>query len=179
MYWMTLIPGHGCDLDQQKCACLNDKVRTTQPISTKLRSYIPLVLLITWLDFGEILLGTLFAKFSLKILDVYFQGQTFYWTYFSNRWSDWYETKRRCISWILGELCDLDLWPHPWPWPFKVKVVNSLIWGISCVCVCVCVGGGGGGGGGGGDCHGAKGMLVDHSWPWLWPMGNHGGVGGC
>ena len=77
---------------------------------------------------------------------MFYQGHTFYWTYFSNRWSDWYEMKRRCISWILGELCDLDLWPHPWPWPFKVKVVNSLIWGISCVCV----GRGGWRGGGGG-----------------------------
>ena len=28
------------------------------------------------------------------------------------------------------------------------------------------------------DWHGTKGMLVDHSWPWLWP-GNLGGVGGC
>ena len=57
-----------------------------------------------------------------------FQGQTLYW----NGWSDWYETKRRCIGWILGELCDLDLWPHSWPWPcsFKVKVWNSLIWGM-------------------------------------------------
>ena len=31
----------------------------------------------------------------------------------------------------------------------------------------------------GADWHGMKGMWVDHSWPWLWPMGNHGGVGGC
>ena len=22
-------------------------------------------------------------------------------------------------------------------------------------------------------------VWVDHSWPWLWPTGNHGGVGGC
>ena len=35
--------------------------------------------------------------------------------------------------------------------------------------------GGGGGGGGGADWHGTKGMWVDHSWPWLWPLGNHGG----
>ena len=25
------------------------------------------------------------------------------------------------------------------------------------------------------DCHGTKGMWVDHSWPWPWRMGNHGG----
>ena len=100
--------GHGCDIDKQKFACLQDKVRTTQLIITKLGSYIPLVMLITWL------------------------GQTLYWTYLRNGWSDWCEMKRRCISWILGELCDLDLWPHPWAWPaiFKVKFQNSCISGI-------------------------------------------------
>ena len=63
---------------------------------------------------------------------MFFQGQTLYWTYLRNGWSDWCETKRRCIGWILGELCDLDLWPHTWPWPcnFNVKVCNSLIWGM-------------------------------------------------
>ena len=30
-----------------------------------------------------------------------------YWTYLRNGWSDWCETKRRCIGLILGELCDL------------------------------------------------------------------------
>ena len=40
-----------------------------------------------------------------------------YCTYLRNGWFDWCGTKRRHISWILGELCDLDLWPHPWPWP--------------------------------------------------------------
>ena len=73
-----------------------------------------------------------FAKFSFKISDVSFQCQTLYWSYLRNGWSDWCETRRKCIVWILGELCDLDLWPHPWPWPysFKVKVWNSLIWGM-------------------------------------------------
>ena len=27
-----------------------------------------------------------------------------YWTYLRNGWSDWCETKRSCIGWILGEL---------------------------------------------------------------------------
>ena len=31
----------------------------------------------------------------------------------------------------------------------------------------------------GADWHATKGMWVDHSWPWLWPMGNLDGVGGC
>ena len=35
-----------------------------------------------------------------------------------------------CISLILDELCDLDLWPHPWPEIFKVKFSNSCISGI-------------------------------------------------
>ena len=63
---------------------------------------------------------------------MFFQGQTLYRTYLRNGWSDWCETKRRCIGWILGKLCDLDLSPDLWPWPrsFKVKVWNSLIWGM-------------------------------------------------
>ena len=127
---MTLTQGHGCDIDKQKFACLQDKVRTTQPITTKLGSDIPLAVLITWLDFGEILLETLFfAKFSLKISDVFFLGQTLYWTYLRNGWSDWCETKRRCIGWMLGEPCDLDLWPHPWPWPCSYKVKVTPVWG--------------------------------------------------
>ena len=73
-----------------------------------------------------------FAKFSLKISDVFSQGQTLYWTYLRNGWSHWWEMKKRCIGWILGELCDIDPWPHPWPWPliFKVKFQNSCISGI-------------------------------------------------
>ena len=57
---MTLTQGHGCDIEKQIFACLQDKVRTTQPITTKLGSYIPPVMLITWLDFGGILLEILF-----------------------------------------------------------------------------------------------------------------------
>ena len=45
---VTLTQGHGCGIDKQKFACLQDKVRTTQPITTKLGSYILLVMLITW-----------------------------------------------------------------------------------------------------------------------------------
>ena len=75
--WVTLTQGHGCDIDKQKLACLLDKVRTTQPITTKLGSYISLIMVITWLDFGGILFETFFLPiFSSKILDVFFQGQT-------------------------------------------------------------------------------------------------------
>ena len=68
MYWMeflmTLTQGHGCDIDKQKFACLQDKVRTTQPITTKLSGYIPLVMFITWLD--SVGNSFFFAKISLK-----------------------------------------------------------------------------------------------------------------
>ena len=59
---MTLTRGLGCDIDKQKFVCLQDKVRTTQPITTKLDNYISLVMLSTWLDFGGILLETLFLS---------------------------------------------------------------------------------------------------------------------
>ena len=36
--------------------------------------------------------------------------------------------KSMCIGWILGELFDLDLWPHPWPWPliFQGQISKQL-----------------------------------------------------
>ena len=139
---------------------------------------------------------------------VFFQNQTLYWKYLRNGWSDLCETKRRCISWILGKLCKLDLWPHLWPWPwifFKVKFQNSCISGIviwlmwkkkKSISIRYWA-----------DymvlpfdhTHDLdlvvsrskfeialfekwegwltwnEGMWVDHSWPWPWSMGNHGG----
>ena len=73
-----------------------------------------------------------FGKFSLKILGVSLQGQTLFWPYLRNGWSDWCETKRKCIGWILGTICDIYLWPHSWPWPgcFKVNFRNSSFSGI-------------------------------------------------
>ena len=38
-----------------------------------------------------------------------------------NGWSDSCETKRKCIGWILGMICDLDLWPRSWPWPWMFQ----------------------------------------------------------
>ena len=58
--WVTLTQGHGCDLDKQKFACLQDKMTTTLLITTKLGSYIALVMAITWLDFAGTLLKILF-----------------------------------------------------------------------------------------------------------------------
>ena len=39
---VNLTQGHGCGIDEQKFACLQDNVRTTLPITTKLHSNIPL-----------------------------------------------------------------------------------------------------------------------------------------
>ena len=75
-----------------------------------------------------------FGKFSLKFSDVFFQGQTPFWLYLRNGWSDWYETKRKCIGWILGTICDLDLWSPSWPWPcsrsiFEIALSQELfVW---------------------------------------------------
>ena len=55
---MTLTQGHGCGIDNQKFACLRDKVRTTHRITTKQGIIIALVMVITWLDFEEVLLET-------------------------------------------------------------------------------------------------------------------------
>ena len=50
---MTLTQGHGCDIYYQKFDCLYNKMITTHPITTKRSSFIALVMVITWLDFGE------------------------------------------------------------------------------------------------------------------------------
>ena len=75
---VTLTQGHSCGIDKQKIAFLQDKMRTTHTVTAKLGRYIPLAMLITWLDFGEILFELFFAKFSSKILGVFFLGQTPY-----------------------------------------------------------------------------------------------------
>ena len=50
-----------------KICFLHDEVRTTHPITTKRDRFMPIVMLITWLDFGEILLITFFfLQFILK-----------------------------------------------------------------------------------------------------------------
>ena len=53
-----------------------------------------------------------------NILDVFFKGQTDYWPYLIHGRSDWHKIKRKCIDWILGQLCDLHFWPYPWHWPW-------------------------------------------------------------
>ena len=130
---MTLTQGHCCDIHKHKFVCLQDKVRTTQPITTKLGSYIPLVMVITWLDFGGILweilvLANFLRKFWMwffKVkqsighisgmvgpIDVKRKGGTLvgYWVNY--------------VTLTFDLTHDLDLWF------FKVKFQNSCIWGI-------------------------------------------------
>ena len=68
-------------------------------------------------------LTALLPKSWLLIWQIFFKNfgcvfsrSTLFWPYLRNGWSDWCESKRKCIGWILGTICDLDLWPHSWPW---------------------------------------------------------------
>ena len=61
------------------------------------------------------------GKFSLKVSDMFFQGQTLFWPYLRNSWSDWCETKMKCIGGILGTIYDINLWPHSWPRPWMFQ----------------------------------------------------------
>ena len=74
---MTLTQGHGCGIHLQKFTCLRDKVRTTYRITTKLSSFVALVMVITWLDFGAILLKTvILAEFLEKLRMCFFKVNT-------------------------------------------------------------------------------------------------------
>ena len=90
----------------KKNACLYDKVRTTHPITTKHGSFIALVMVITILDFAEVLLETvILANVLFKNLDVFFQGQTLCWPYLRNGCSDWCEMKKEvypldAVQWV-------------------------------------------------------------------------------
>ena len=65
---MTLTQGHSCGVRYHKFACLCNKVRTTNQITTKHSSFVALVMAITRLE--EILLKTvIFANF---LSDVFF-----------------------------------------------------------------------------------------------------------
>ena len=111
--------------------CLSDKVKTSDGITTKLGTYIPLVMLIIWIDFGEILLETFFSEFEIKKCFVKVtQDQTLYWPYSQNGWSAWHGMKRKYISWILDVILTFDLTHDPDLGFFKVKFQNSCISGI-------------------------------------------------
>ena len=69
--FLTLTQGHGWGIHSQKFACLQDLVRTTHWITIKSGNVVALVMVITWLDFGVILLKTV-GKFSFKKVKHYF-----------------------------------------------------------------------------------------------------------
>ena len=162
---MTLTQGHSCDIiDKQKFVCLQDKVRTTQPITNKLGSYICLVMVITWLDYGGMLLETLvLPNFLRKIWMCFFKVKHAI-GHISGMVGP-IDVKRKESAWVgywvnyvtltFDLTHDLDLVVSRSK--FEINLFEE--WGA--------------------DWHRTKGMWVDHSWPWLWPMGNHGGIGGC
>ena len=187
-------------------------MRTTQQITTKLCSYIPLVMVITWLDFGGILLETLFLPNVLRKFQTCFFKVKHFIGHISGMVGP-IDVKQKggasvgywvnYVTFTFDLIHDLDLWF------FKVKFQNSCIWGIviwlmwnktkanqldtgltvwSCPLSTPMTLTFKGqslkwpylrNGGGGADWHGKKGLWVNLSWPWLWPMGKHGGVGGC
>ena len=101
-------------------------MRTTHLITTKHGNFIALIMAITCyyhlsLDFGEVLFNSvILANFLQKIGCVLWRLNTFL-PYLINGLSDWCGTKGKCNSWILGIICNLDLWPHSWPWPWMLQ----------------------------------------------------------
>ena len=73
-----------------------------------------------------------FGKFSLKILDVFFQGQTLFWTYLRNGWSDWCKRKGSASVgyWAQYVTLTFDLTHNLDLGCFKVKFWNSSFSGI-------------------------------------------------
>ena len=49
----------------------------------------------------------------------------FYWRYFRNGWSDRREMTMKCMDWVLGQLCDLNLWHHP---DFDLGISRENFW---------------------------------------------------
>ena len=73
-----------------------------------------------------------FDKYSLKFSDVFFQGQTLFWTYLWSVWSDWCETKRNALVgyWVQYVSLTFDLAHGLDLGCFKIKFRNSSISGI-------------------------------------------------
>ena len=66
---VTLTQGHCCSIDKHKFACLQDKVRTTYPITTKLSTSCHAYYLIGFLRNSS---GHFFCQIFFKIADVIF-----------------------------------------------------------------------------------------------------------
>ena len=115
---VTLTGGHVCGIDKQKFALLRDKVRTVQPITTKLGSYISLIMFITWFDLGGMLLKLLFCHIFFENFGCVFQDQTLFWTYLRNGWSDWCDTKRVAL---------VRYWVNYMTWPLTSPMALNFI----------------------------------------------------
>ena len=99
----------------------HDAVITTHSVTRKLDSYIILVMLITWLNCGWIMLETF-----LRILDFFIVKHTMVLPWEWLVLLTW--NKEEFIGWILGHLCDLDLWP--WPWIIKGQIWYRCVSGM-------------------------------------------------
>ena len=123
----TLTQGHSCDIDKQKFACLQNKVKTTQPITTTLSSYIILVMVIT-----NFVRNPYFGKFSSKFRMCFFKVN-----HSIGRISvmvDPIDAKQiggaSVGYWVNYVTLTFDLTHDLDVWFFKVKFPNSCIWGI-------------------------------------------------
>ena len=107
-------------------------MRTTDPITTKHGSFIAMVMVITWFDFGQVLLEIVVLKnFLQKFRMWFFKVKTLFWAYLRNGWSDVKWKGRASVEWWVWYVTltfdlthDLDLGC------FKVKFWNSCISGI-------------------------------------------------
>ena len=130
---MTLTQGHGCGIDKHKFACLQDKVRMTQPITTTLGGYISLVMLITWLDFGGIPVETvIFANFHWKFRMCFLKVRHSF-VHISGMVGP-IDKKRKGGAlvgyWVNYVILTFDLTPDLDLWFFKVKCQYSCFSGI-------------------------------------------------
>ena len=83
LYWMTFLwpwPNvMAVALINKDFACLHDKVRITDPITTKSDSLVALLMVITWLDLGGILLETVnLANFLYKFRMCFFKVKHYF-----------------------------------------------------------------------------------------------------
>ena len=95
--------------DEQYHPYLQDKVRNTQPITTTFGSYLPLVMLITWLHSGGILLETFFCQIFFENFECVFSRPNTV----LNISQEWLVR----LMWNEKEVHRLDTWWTMWPWP--------------------------------------------------------------
>ena len=101
----------------------------TKSLQNLRNTCIPLFMFRTWLDFGEILLETgFFWRIFFRNFGGVFQGQTSFWPYLRNGWSDWCETKSSSVEcWVYDVTLIFDLTHDLDLGIFKVKFRNSCI----------------------------------------------------